>query len=284
MRALLLAAGLGTRLRPITDSVPKCLVPIRGRALLDYLLELLLAEAVERVLVNTGYLADRVRAHVAASRWRDRVDLVHEATLLGTGGTVLANRAWFGPGPLLVAHADNLTDFDAAALVRAHAARPPGCAITMLAFHTDAPKLCGILELDQAGVVRAFHEKVDDPPGDLANGAVYVFEPEVIERIAALGKPVVDLSTEIIPGFVGRIFAVEHLGYHRDIGNLASLERANLDYAGLNRALRNRAGRNGALRDGAGRNGALRDGAARDQAGLGGAGRGRGGKTGSALE
>src|SRR5579863_4066102 len=98
MRALLLAAGLGTRLRPVTDSVPKCLVPIQGRPLLDYWLELLLPAPIERVLVNTYYLADQVRAYHAASPWRARVDLVHEAVLFGTGGTVLANRGWFGPG------------------------------------------------------------------------------------------------------------------------------------------------------------------------------------------
>jgi mannose-1-phosphate guanylyltransferase len=231
MRALLLAAGLGTRLRPVTNTVPKCLVPICGRPLLDYWFDLLLPDAAGRILVNTSYLSDQVRAHMAASPWRDRVDLVHEDTLLGTGGTVLANRAWFGTGPFMVAHADNLTDFDAAALGRSHARRPRDCAVTMLAFRTDAPSLCGILELDQDGVVRRFHEKVEDPPGDLANAAVYIFEPEVIDFMAGLGKPVVDLSTEVLPAFVGRIFAVEHAGYHRDIGNIESLERANGDYA-----------------------------------------------------
>jgi len=230
MRALLLAAGLGTRLRPVTDHLPKCLVPIRGKPLLDYWFDLLFRAAIERVLVNTCYLPDLVRAHVAASPWRDRIDLVHEEHLLGTGGTVLANRDWFGAGPFLVAHADNLTDFDSSALARAHAARPAGCSMTMLAFRTDVPELCGILELDDAGVVQAFHEKSANPPGNLANAAVYIFEPEVAARIAMLNKPVVDLSTEVIPGFVGRIFAVEHHGYHRDIGNVASLELANREF------------------------------------------------------
>ena len=61
----------------------------------------------------------------------------------------------------------------------------------------------------------AFHEKVKNPPGNLANGAVYIFEPEVIEDIASHGKPVVDLSTEVIPGYLGRILCVETIGYHR---------------------------------------------------------------------
>jgi mannose-1-phosphate guanylyltransferase len=227
MRALLLAAGLGTRLRPATQFVPKCLVPIQGRPLLDYWLDLLLLAGIERILVNTSYLAEQVRDHVAASRWGDFVDLVHEDELLGTGGTVLANRSYFGREPFLVAHADNLTDFDVLRFMQAHANRPPGCVMTMLAFRTDVPELCGILEVDAAGILRGFHEKVDEPPGNLANGAVYVFEPEIFGAIAAWGRSFVDLSTEVIPGLIGRIHVVEHSGYHRDIGNLASLEQAN---------------------------------------------------------
>jgi len=230
MRALLLAAGLGTRLRPITDRLPKCLVPIHGRPLLDYWFDLLLPAPMERLLVNTSYLAEQVEAFHTASRWRDRVDLAHETELLGTGGTVLANRHWFGSGAFMVAHADNLTDFDASAMQRAHAARPSGCAITMLSFRAEIPEECGILELDSQGVVRQFHEKVPNPPGNLANGAVYIFEPEVVEWIAGFSRPVVDLSTEVIPAFLGRILALEHRGYHRDIGSPESLARANKTY------------------------------------------------------
>lgn len=231
MRALLLAAGMGLRLLPITATRPKCMVEINGRPLLDYWLELLFEAGIERALVNTHWLPDQVTTFVLASRWADRIDLVHEEELLGTGGTVLANRDWFQGQPFLLAHADNLTDFDVQGFVDAHRARPEGYAITMLGFRTDTPRSCGILELDQRGTVIAFHEKVDDPPGNLANGAVYIFEPEVVDAIAAEGRPVVDLSTEIIPGFVGRILCVETHGYHRDIGTPESLSRAIADTA-----------------------------------------------------
>ena len=131
----------------------------------------------------------------------------------------------------VVAHADNLTDFDVRGFIEAHRRRPADCAITMLGFRTDAPRSCGILEVDDRGTVTAFHEKVDDPPGNLANGAVYLFEPEVVEAIASFGRPVVDLSTEIIPRFIGRIICVETHGYHRDIGTPESLARAIADTA-----------------------------------------------------
>jgi mannose-1-phosphate guanylyltransferase len=229
MRALLLAAGLGLRLLPITATTAKCMVEINGRPLLDYWLELLLEGGIERVLVNTHWLEEQVIAYVKASRWAGRVDLVHEAELIGTGGTVLANRDWLERKPFIVAHADNLTDFDVRGFIGAHRDRPPGHAITMLGFRTDTPCSCGILELDDRNTVVAFHEKVENPPGNLANGAVYVFEPEVVETIASFGRPIVDLSTEIIPRYVGRILCVETRGYHRDIGTPESLARAIAD-------------------------------------------------------
>ena len=231
-RALLLAAGLGTRLKPLTDTTPKCLVPVQGRPLLDYWLENLTAGGVERILINTHALAPAVEAHLAASPWRSRVDLVYEPELFGTGGTIAANRTWLGRDPFLMAHADNLTDFDVQALFAAHAGRPDACQITMLAFRTDDPRSCGILEQDERGVVTAFHEKVDHPPGDLANAAVYVLEPSVADFAAAAARPFLDFSTEVVPHFLGRILGVAHAGYHRDIGNLESLRRANAEFPG----------------------------------------------------
>jgi mannose-1-phosphate guanylyltransferase len=230
MRALLLAAGIGTRLRPITDSVPKCLVPIHGRPLLAYWLDLLFDGGIERALINTHYLAHSVQDFVAGSPWRARIDLVHEPELLGTGGTIAANHRYFGRSAFLLAHADNLTNFDVGALSAAHASRPPGVAMTMLAFRTDDPRSCGILETDRGGVVRAFHEKAENPPGNLANAAVYILEPEITDYALSLGKPVIDLQTEVIPAFLGRIRAVENRGYHRDIGNAESLRKAHLEF------------------------------------------------------
>lgn len=233
MRALLLAAGLGTRLRPLTLTVPKCLVEIDGKPLLDHWLEALFAAGIERVLINTHWLAEVVQDHVARSPYRNRIDMVHEVELLGTGGTILANREWLSGGPFMVAHADNLTTFEVPGLLAAHLNRPVGCAITMLAFHTDAPKTCGILELDARNVVVAFHEKVENPPGNLANAAVYIFETELVDFITKRGTAFVDLSTEVLPFYLGRIFAVITNGYHRDIGSAEALARAREEFARL---------------------------------------------------
>src|SRR3954469_206334 len=95
MRALLLAAGVGSRLLPITATIPKCMGMIDGRPLLDYWFELLFQADIERVLINTHWLPGQVGVYVKMSRWTSRIDLVHEGELLGTGGTVLAKRGGF---------------------------------------------------------------------------------------------------------------------------------------------------------------------------------------------
>jgi mannose-1-phosphate guanylyltransferase len=230
LRALLLAAGLGTRLRPITDSIPKCLVPIQGKPLLGYWLDRLLTNGIDRVLINTHYLPAVVRDYVSATPWRDFIDLAHEETLLGTGGTVLRNRAFFLGGAFLVAHADNLTRFDVRAFLNAHRDRPPGVEITMMTFDTDAPQTCGIVDLDERGVVTGFHEKSAAPPGRRANAAVYIFEASVIDFLASLNKEVIDISLEVIPRYLGRMHCFHNADYHRDIGTPESLRLANLEF------------------------------------------------------
>lgn len=230
MKALLLAAGLGTRLRPITDQVPKCLVPIHGKPLLGYWFDLLFGAGIEGALVNTHYLPEPVRAFVAASPWRDRIELMHETELLGTGGTVSRARGYVGNAACLVIHADNLSRFDVAAFIERHRARPAGTEMTMMTFRTDTPGSCGIVTMDSRGVVTEFHEKVANPPGNIANGAVYIFEPSVMEFIAGLPGPFIDLSTQVLPHYLGKIHTFHNADYHRDIGTLESLRLAEREY------------------------------------------------------
>lgn len=230
MRALLLAAGLGTRLQPLTNFIPKCLVPIRGRPLLDYWIENLLGQGVDQILINTHYRASLVTDYIQQSCWNKHVTLVYETQLLGTAGTVLANRDFFHDEAFLIAHADNLTRFSCAEFIDAHRHRPVEAAFTMMLFETEDPRSCGIVDLDVNGVVQAFHEKVENPPGNLANAAVYIVEPSVIATMAALGKPEIDFSTEIIPNFVGRVSTFLNSSYHRDIGTVKSWADAQRDF------------------------------------------------------
>ncbi|NLI76234.1 MAG: nucleotidyltransferase family protein [Candidatus Riflebacteria bacterium] len=233
MKALVLAAGLGTRLRPLTATIPKCLVPVQGRPLLDHWLELLTRGGVSPILVNLHHFADRVLEHLERGPYAGVVRTVREETLLGTGGTVLRNAAFFGQEPFLLIHGDNLSRFPLRDFQEAHRRRPPGCEMTMMLFVTPTPHSCGIVRVDDRGVVQEFHEKVADPPGNLANGAVYILEPTVLEFLRGLGRAVIDFSTEVIPRFLGRIHTYTNTVFHRDIGTLESYQAAVAEFSRL---------------------------------------------------
>jgi mannose-1-phosphate guanylyltransferase len=229
MKALLLAAGFGTRLKPITDKIPKCLVPIQNKPLMRYWLERLLLNGVDEILINTHYLSALVEEFIQSSSWSDRIHLVYEPELLGTAGTIYKNKDFFKDGPFLVAHADNLTRFDVTAFMVSHANRQANIEITMMTFDTDNPQSCGIVELKNDVVVN-FHEKSPEFHGTRANAAVYIVEPSVIHFLDSLNKNIIDFSTEVLPHYLGRMQAFHNADYHRDIGTPESLRLAEIEF------------------------------------------------------
>ncbi|MCD8554277.1 nucleotidyltransferase family protein [Seleniivibrio sp.] len=229
MKALLLAAGLGTRLYPVTKDMPKCLVPIDGKPLLWYWLTLLKKAGVDEIIINTHHFAGQVEDFIKNQKVFDNAVCVYEKELLLTGGTILKNSPRFGNEPFIAAHADNLSVCSYADFIQAHRNRPTGTDMTMMTFITETPESCGIVECDSEGRVLKFHEKVQNPPSSHANGAVYILEPIVVDYIASLGREKVDFSTEVIPAFMGRIATFNNNVYHRDIGTPESLEIARKD-------------------------------------------------------
>lgn len=227
MRALLLAAGYGTRLRPLTNSIAKCLVPIKGKPLLQIWLERLTEAGIGPFIINTHHLAEQVKVFVATSPYRNKVTLVHETELKGTAGTLIANLGFFMGTDGLLIHADNYCLADFRSFVLAHAQRPPECLMTMMTFRTDDPSSCGIVELDDRGVVVGFHEKVESPPGNLANGAVYIIAAELLEKMGKELHTVNDFSTEVLHRFVGQIYSYETSEVFLDVGTPESYEKAN---------------------------------------------------------
>ena len=232
-KALLLSAGLGSRLRPLTDIWPKCLMPIRSRPLLEYWLSMLSKNNVQNVLVNTHYLSKYVNKFLTQDKFKNWVDITYEKELLGTAGTVRKNKDFYKNSTLLLIHADNwvccnFTNF----LNFHHEKRDKNTLITMMTFTCDNPAACGIVELDKKGIVINFHEKVEKPPGNLANAAIYLIEPQVVEWIAN-NPDVNDFSTEVLPYFLGQISTWENKEVHRDIGTIEELKKAQIDNCDL---------------------------------------------------
>jgi mannose-1-phosphate guanylyltransferase len=223
VKAFLLAAGLGTRLLPITETTPKCMLVIDGRPLLDIWLDALYQAGVDEVLVNLHHLPEVVRSHVANRAEPPRVRTCYEPSLLGSAGTLLANRRWVeGEELFLACYADNLTDFDLCSLAEAH--RSHGGIATLTVFHSDRPSAGGVVELDGSGTVIGFVEKPRMPASDLTNAGMYAFAPAVLDEID--GTPPKDIGYDLLPLLVGRARAIVVEGYFRDVGTPEAYRRA----------------------------------------------------------
>lgn len=227
MKAFLLAAGLGTRLRPLTDTMPKCMLPVNGAPILDIWLDRMAQAGVDEVTINLHYLPEVVEDHIAKRSRPPAVRTFPEPELLGSAGTLLANQDWVaGEDFFLVCYADNLTDFDLRDLVEAH--RASGLPATIALFKAPDPKACGIVETGPGGVVTAFEEKPASPKSDTANAGIYAFSPAVLDELA--GPPPKDIGYELLPRLVGRAGTIVVDRYFLDIGTPAAYEKAQKDW------------------------------------------------------
>jgi mannose-1-phosphate guanylyltransferase len=227
VKAFLLAAGIGSRLRPITDTVPKCLVSIGGRALLGVWLDAFAASGIDEVLINLHHLPDAVHAFLESRSEPPRIRTFFEPELLGSAGTLLANRAWVADEEMfLTCYADNLTDFDLSTLVRAH--REHGPIATLTAFHSKEPSAGGVMETDGAGLLTSFTEKPAHPVSDLVNAGMYAFTPAVLDEIGT-SLPT-DIGYDLIPRLVGRARVIPVDAYFTDIGTLDAYHRARKEW------------------------------------------------------
>jgi len=232
MKAFLLAAGLGTRLRPLTDQTPKCLLPVGGQPLLEIWLELLGQHGVDEVLVNTHHLAGQVRAFSRSWDKSPRIRLAHEETLLGSAGTILANWNFVAnEESFLVCYADNLTDINLSKMLTAHAAHDG--LITMALFRSSNPRACGIAELGPNERVVTFEEKPTEPRSDMANAGVYVMRRQV--RAMMPETQPADIGFDLLPRCVGRMYGWLWPGLLLDVGTPTAYEQAQKVVVGLSR-------------------------------------------------
>lgn len=231
MKAFLLAAGFGTRLRPITDTIPKCMVPIHGKPLLGRWFDLLRKHGVTDVLVNTHYLPEPVREFIRAYNAGKTGLSAHETyepELLGSGGTIRANRDFVrDEKDFLICYADNLTDADLTSFQRFHEMR--GSLLTMALFHTNVPEQCGIAELDADGRIVEFAEKPKHPKSDLANAGMYIADGRIFDYLEPDKTPL-DFGKDILPKLVGQMSGWNTEGYLIDIGTPENYKRANEEW------------------------------------------------------
>ena len=201
---MILAGGVGSRLRPVTDVIPKCLVPIEGRALLDYWVDCLIESGISEARINSHAHAERVREYIGLVNSSGRLRLIesYEPKLLGSAGTVTANADLADSADeIAIIYADNLSDLDLRPLLEFH--RQHGDPLTMVLFRAPNPRTCGIADLDGEGRIVSFVEKPEQPTSDLANAGIYIVNAATYREIAAMGA--FDLGFDVLPKFVGRM-------------------------------------------------------------------------------
>ncbi|MGE3802648.1 MAG: NDP-sugar synthase [Candidatus Kapaibacterium sp.] len=234
MKAILLAAGLGTRLRPITDTIPKCLVRINGRPLLAWWFDLLEEHGITEVWINLHYLPEKVREFLVGESRKLQVHLIDEEHLLGSGGTLHANKGIFNSAEqFYILYADNLTNANLTALRQFNLSHP--APLTVGLFHAENPSACGIAALDSSGTIVSFEEKPANPIGDLASAGIFVARPELFEYLRPEFYPY-DFGGHVMPHLVGKMNGMPIEGYIRDIGTLESLEQAEIEWGEVRRA------------------------------------------------
>lgn len=228
-KAFILAAGEGTRLRPITDTIPKCLVPIQGVPLLTIWLRACHCAGIEEVLINLHAHANAVRRFLAGQDYGLKVRIIEEESLLGSAGTLRENRQWVAhEESFWVFYADVLNRADLSSMAKFHRQRRP--AATIGVYEVPDPRRCGIVSVLPDGTIDQFVEKPENPPGRLAFSGLMIATPPLLDVIP--DRTPADIGFDVLPKLTGRMMAFPIRDYLIDIGTLENYQKAQATWPG----------------------------------------------------
>ena len=230
MKAFLLAAGLGTRLRPLTDSTPKCLVEICGKPLLAWWIEFFEKYNIEQVLINLHHLPGKVTRFLESYDTQIKFTYFFEEKLIGSAGTLRENKDFVkNENDFFVCYADNLTNYNLQEFYDFHKNKNSSSSIAL--FETDTPKSKGIIQLDQDDRIISFEEKPVVPKSNLANAGIYIFKPSILELIP--NNDLTDIGFHLLPQLINKSFGWKSDDYLIDIGTFDDLSKAETDWLNI---------------------------------------------------
>jgi mannose-1-phosphate guanylyltransferase len=229
LKAFLLAAGNGTRLRPLTDTVPKCLLPIRGVPILQIWLQACERFRISEILINAHAHAELVRDFVRENANGIKVRVVEEPELLGSAGTLRAHRDWVADEECFwVFYADVLVRVDLRKMLELHQRQKP--VATLGVYPVRDPARCGIVTVNKSGVVTEFVEKPSNPASNLAFSGVMIGTPELFNAIPSVIPA--DIGFHVLPRLGGRMLAFPITDYLIDIGTMENYHTAQATWTG----------------------------------------------------
>jgi mannose-1-phosphate guanylyltransferase len=225
MKAMVLAAGLGTRLRPLTYEITKPMVPVLDRPVMAHILDLLDRHGFQDVIANLHYFPDSIREHFG-----ERLQYREEEELLGTAGGVRACRDFFGDEAFLIISGDALTDIDLGAFVARH--RAAGGIATLAVKQVSDTREYGVVLHNQDGRITGFQEKPEpeEALSDLGNCGIYIFEPAIFDHFPE--RPFADWAQDVFPALLANDvpFHIHEIrDYWNDVGSLAELRQGTFD-------------------------------------------------------
>ena len=209
-KAIILAGGLGTRLRPLTNDIPKPLIPIYDKPLIQHLIENLKLHGITEIILSIGYKAEKIQDYFGdGSMFGVNITYSIENEPLGTGGAIRKASAGLTE-PFIALNGDNLSDFDFTELIKAH--EQNGAEITLTLFPVEDVTQYGIADLDGVKIKR-FIEKpsVEEAPSNLNNAGGYVINPKALD-ILPLGKSSIERDCFEKLALLGQISAYVHRG------------------------------------------------------------------------
>jgi mannose-1-phosphate guanylyltransferase len=229
-KAFLLAAGNGTRLRPLTNLIPKCLLPIRGVPLLQIWLENCNSAGIREVLINVHSHSDKIREFVSNFNSEVKIHVAEERTLLGSAGTLAEHHRFVaGEESFFILYGDVLTNMSLVEMLAFHRKRKK---LATLAIHqAPDPKQCGVVSLEEDDTIRAFTEKPKHPQSNWVFSGVMIADSQVLEFVPR-ERPA-DIGCHLLPKLEGRMTGFKISGYLLDIGTLQSYSAAQSSWPGL---------------------------------------------------
>ncbi|HLW52699.1 MAG TPA: nucleotidyltransferase family protein [Candidatus Angelobacter sp.] len=234
MKAFLLAAGKGERLRPLTEDVPKCLLPIQGTPLLALWLENCRRAGINEVLINAHAHAAMVRDFVSRQERRISITVAEEAVLLGSAGTLAMNRAFVeNEETFYVLYADVLSNVTLPDMLAAH--EETQSLATLGVYQVPDPQRCGVITFDSERIVRSFVEKPAQPKSKWAFSGIMIARPEIIDLVPPQ-RPA-DIGFHLLPQLVGGMAAYPMDGFLMDIGTPENYQAAQSLWPGFGQAV-----------------------------------------------
>lgn len=229
MKAFLLAGGHGSRLRPLTDTLPKCLVPICRRPILDIWLDLCARSGITEVLINLHAHADLIQAHLDRGACRAGVRLIREERLLGSAGTLAANLDWVGSDSAFwVFYSDVLTNTNLSRMYDFHLSH--GDIATLGLYQVPDPSRCGVATTSSDGIITDFQEKPQFPRSNWVFSGLMIATPKVFDFIPAIIPA--DIGFHVLPRLLGKMRAFRITDYLLDIGTMANYQKAQATWPG----------------------------------------------------